>query len=67
MNVVLPNRLENLDIVRRAVREVLPGDVVALDSGLPELAPGDSAGGVGSVVPAARRYVWSRGPGTGCR
>ena len=40
MNVVLPNRLENLDIARRAVREVLPGDVVALDSGLPELTPG---------------------------
>ncbi len=39
MNVVLPNRLENLDIARRALREVLPGDVVALDSGLPELAP----------------------------
>ena len=39
MNVVPPNRLENLDIARRALREVLPGDVAALDSGLPELAP----------------------------
>ena len=33
------NRLEDIDIVRRALREVLPGDVVALDAGLPELMP----------------------------
>ncbi len=33
------NRLDDLDIARRALREVRPGDVVALDSGLPELTP----------------------------
>ncbi len=48
MNVVLPNRLENLDIVRRAVREVLPGDVVALDSGLPELTPATAPAELGA-------------------
>ena len=48
MNAVPPNRLENLDIARRALREVLPGDVVALDSGLPELAPATAPAELGA-------------------
>ena len=45
---MLPNGLDNLDIVRRALREVLPGDVVALDSGLPELTPATAPAELGA-------------------
>ena len=45
---MLPNGLDNLDIARRALREVLPGDVVALDSGLPELVPATAPAELGA-------------------
>ncbi len=48
MNVVPPNRLENLDIARRALREARPGDVAALDSGLPELIPATAPAELGA-------------------
>ena len=51
-----PNRLDDLDIARRALREVMPGDVVALDYGLPELVPG--------MAPAEFRAWFLRPNGT---